>query len=144
LIYETDLNRVQQQGVIDRVKTLWDGIFIPTPASDLHHIDFYYIRNYIHVCEIKCRNNHSFKYPTFFISHTKWKKGKELAAALGSKSHFFLLIQFLDGIFVSDETNKTDEGTRFVKSGGRKDRGSRGNDIEMMIHIPIKEMTKLL
>jgi hypothetical protein len=111
-------------------------------TKDLDHMDFYIINpdkpELKHPVEVKCRTTRKDQYRTFYVSHKKWLAGKAEAAERGSR--FYLVIQFSDGIYFSNETDKTDTGTRYTEVNGRRDRSNAANDIEVVIHIPHSEL----
>jgi hypothetical protein len=143
--FESPEDTANQLAVMNEVVRLFNLIATPTPpCADM---DFYFERpiqpNVLHPAEIRCRTNSSWRYPTFMINHSKWLIGKAEAAKRGS--HFFIFIRFKDGLFFTDETDKTDTGTRFVQEGGRTTT-HRGvaSDRGMVIHIPIKELIPII
>lgn len=111
-------------------------------TKDLAAMDFYIINpkdpDRKHPVEVKCRTTRKDRYPTFYVSHKKWLAGKQEAAERGTR--FYLVIQFADGIYYSNETDKIDSGTRYTEVNGRRDRPTAANDIETVIHIPHNEL----
>lgn len=140
--YETENDRLNETNVLKKIQE-YNDIDFGKLYGEYAKIDFW-IKNNLSgktiFAEVKCRNNAHDKYPTYFISHAKWKAGKKLATEL--KTKFYIIVRFTDGIYHTDETDKLDTGTRYVASGGRTDRGGV-NDIEMMLHIPHNELIYL-
>lgn len=140
--FESPEDTANQLEVMHEVALRFNLIATPTPKCAA--MDFYFERpnqpNVLHPAEIRCRTNSSWKYATFLINHSKWKIGMSDAKARGS--HFFIFIRFKDGLYYTDETHKTDTGTRHVAEGGRTTT-HRGvsSDRGPCIFIPIKEMT---
>jgi hypothetical protein len=142
--FESPEDTANQLAVMNEVARIFNIKATPTPPCAA--MDFYFERsnqpNILHPAEIRCRTNSIWKYPTFFINHSKWLIGKAEAEKRGS--HFFIFIRFKDGLFFTDETDKTDTGTRFVAEGGRTatHRGVE-SDRSQVIHIPNKELIKI-
>jgi hypothetical protein len=141
-IYETDKDRTNEHKVMSHVAKLLKSEFGKN-EGDFARID-YWLQNpksgKRYFVEVKCRTTRKDQYPTYFISLDKWRVGKELAKQNNTK--FVLFVKFSDGIYYTDETDKGNCGTRFLKVGGRYDRGGV-NDIEVMIHIPHGELIQV-
>lgn len=86
--------------------------------------------------EIKCRDVESTAFPTVMLSLDKWLKIRWLAHATGVK--FTLVVEFRDGIYWTDETDKV----RPIAFLGRSDRND-WQDMEPSVRIPLSEFKPL-
>lgn len=86
-----------------------------------------------HIVQLKTRNNCSFDYPTYMISHNKWKNFIALAELNECKA--VLVVRWADkiGILIDREPD-------FVQHGGRYDRNDP-YDMESMAHFYVKNFT---
>jgi len=134
--YESQNDRNNEQAIIAVVESKWH-----CKAQKLKkrlELDFALIRNgkIVAFAEVKQRNVLHDTYKTFAISLHKWLKAKELSEAC--KIPVFFVIGYKDGIrWVKHDLTEYE-----MFMGGRTDRGD-AQDVEPMIHIPIKQFSWL-
>lgn len=88
--------------------------------------------------EVKARSVNSTTYPTVFLNLRKWSKLLDMAVCTGVPAYFFIVykdcIKYINVELVD---------ARAHGIGGTRHRVKSENDIEPVIHIPIKEMETL-
>jgi hypothetical protein len=124
----------KETALINRVVPLWGVIADKNP--EWHKIDFSLAvvsrQPIIGFVEAKCRNCDHERYPTFFVSLTKYMSACEVARFTGIPTYF--LVEWLD----QTKYVRVPCRTTGVCMGGRLDRGNP-DDMEPVIHIPTTE-----
>jgi hypothetical protein len=126
-----------ERAVAARVSELW--------GCEVHWfglltaIDWYATRagRLIGVLELKCRDHESTTFPTVFLNVRKWLALSMAEVGLGVPAVF--VVQFRDGVWW---VKVADIDARQHRIGGCK-REMKFRDIEPIIEVPIRAMTKL-
>ena len=92
----------------------------------------------VFIAELKTRNNPSTQYPTLYLSAHKWFR--LLQASTGLDVPAIFIARFTDSILYQP-INKID--ARKSTMAGRTDRAGAANDLELMILVPISDMSCL-
>ncbi len=132
-IYEQLEDRERQARVAAELCEAWDLIDI-FPLPPLAVCDFLMLRpdSSLALAELKCRSTRSLHYPTLHLSKHKLDRIVIVSCAL--KMPFFLIVQWVDGIFWQEIT-PTDLPMLKTAIGGRDDRGDAA-DREQVYEIP--------
>ena len=140
IFYESDEDLRNEKSIADHVASAYDMIL-----KKMHMkmaIDYMAFdsmdTNALAVIEVKRRKISSKKYKTVILSLAKFNKGIEFYNS--NDLSFIFAVEFNDGIFSYEYSP---EDNFMIVFGGRKDRGD-SQDIEPVIHIPIKRMEQLL
>jgi hypothetical protein len=88
--------------------------------------------------EVKSRSVESTKYPTVFLNLRKWSKLLDMAVCTGVPAYFFIVYQDSIKYINVELVDARNHGI-----GGTRHRVKSENDIEPVIHVPIKEMETL-
>jgi hypothetical protein len=139
-VYEQDEDVSNQAFVASELEQAWRVDLFPMPK--LCPVDFLAHRRgstVFKLIEVKCRKNHSSKYPSLILSKAKVDCAEQLARTLGMQ--FVLVVRWTDGIFCRP-VSREHLIAMPVAIGGRVDRADRG-DVEPVFHFPVASFKKI-
>lgn len=138
--FETKSDREAEDLVKRTVEAAWGSTLVHYP--DFKPIDFYVIEDDPNeteaFIEVKSRSVKSTKYPTVFLNARKYGNLMDRAREFKKPSYFFVVFQdcikYINVELVDASNNTIGGCNQIVKAR---------NDIEIVIHVPIKEMETL-
>ncbi|QBJ04655.1 anaerobic NTP reductase large subunit [Pseudomonas phage JHP] len=135
--YESASDRAVEEAVRSELENRWKCSLHKLPRA--HYMDWAACRNgkVVSFVELKARNNEMQKYPDFFVSQMKWLHGIEMQRVFDIPA--FLVVKWTD---YTGYVKMTANGINYMSMGGRIDRGD-WQDQEVMVHIPLKDFTRL-
>lgn len=138
MAYETEEDRRKAKACVER--------FAACIGLSLQQLDQFAPLDYLGRClatrrdfwiEVKCRNNTHTAFKTTIIDVAKWNKAVELAKA--TNGEFCFLVNFTDGDYVYRyEPEHVASGIVFPRMGGRTRDTRDANDIQLVMHVPVK------
>ena len=135
-LYETQNDLMRESAVAKELCKQWkcDG----KKYSTAHHLDYKLTRGnqLMALCEIKCRNVHSYDYDTYMISYNKIKNARTISRE--QRVPAFIVVHYEDDIQYFD----VEELPNLLSEGGRTDRNDPF-DIEEVAHYNMNRLKSI-
>lgn len=131
--YETEKDRANESGIIP-ILAAYGLVSFPLPQYAPCDFLSFSRGGGGYLVEFKCRRNKSTKYPSVMIPESKLRKCLTIAEQL--KLDFLYVVQFDDGVFITDAKEYS------TAIGGRKDRNDP-RDMGRMAYIDINRFRKI-
>lgn len=131
-VYENSATKSKELAFAEFLSWQWSCDCIKLSLK--YQLDFACMRDgkVVSWLELKCRNNHFWKYPTYMVSLDKWLKAIQLSEITGIPA--FLAVRFTD----ADGYMRMGRGVGTIGYGGRSDRGD-AMDLEPMVFISMEQ-----